>query len=181
CWQITVGFAIGIPFVYVLALVMALWGLGWLLTGRRRLSRRLPRPRGAAGGGLFLLVPGLLVQPYLRVLAAHPASERSEAMLPLFSPPWSGLRLSSDTSWYWGDRQIADRAKLFWPPEMIVSPGLVLAALAVLGLFVSAWPLRRRLPLAVATALAPALTLGTQFWGGGCWAYLLLFRNLPGW
>jgi hypothetical protein len=180
CWQITLGFAIGIPFGYVLALVMALWGLGWLLTGRRRLPGRLFVAEGV-GGGLFLLATGLLVQPYLRVLATNPASERSEAMLPLFSPPWSGLRLSSDTSWFWGDRQIADRAELFWPPEMIVSPGLVLAALAVLGLFVSAWPLRRRLALAAATALATALTLGTQFWGGGSWTYLVLYRYLPGW
>jgi hypothetical protein len=179
-WQITLGFAIGIPFVYVLALVAALTGLGWLRSGRPRLPRRL-LVADVAGGGVFLLVTGLLVQPYLRVLATNPASERSEAMLPLFSPPWSGLRLSSDTSWFWGDRQVADRAKLFWPPEMIVSPGLALAALAVLGLFVSAWPLRRRLPLAVATALATALTLGTQFWGGGSWTYLLLYRYVPGW
>ena len=179
CWQITVGFAIGIPFVYVLALVTALWCLGWLPPGAG-VPRRLLVAEGV-GGGVFLLVTGLLVQPYLHVLATNPASQRSEAMLPLFSPPWSGLSLSSDTSWFWGDRQIADRAKLFWPPEMIVSPGRVLAALAVLGLFVSAWPLRRRLALAVATALATALTLGTQFWGGGSWTYLALFRHLPGW
>jgi len=180
CWQITLGFAIGIPFVYVLALVTALWGLGWLRSGRPPLPRRLLVAEGA-GGGAFLLVTGLLVQPYLRVLATNPASQRSEAMLPLFSPPWTGLRLSSDTSWFWGERQAPDRAKLFWPPEMIVSPGLVLAALAVLGLFVSAWPLRRRIGLALATALATALTLGTQFWGGRAWTYLVLYRYLPGW
>jgi hypothetical protein len=180
CWQITIGFAIGIPFVYVLALVMLLWGVGWLRAGRRPLPRRLLVADGL-GGAAFLLVTGLLVQPYLRVLATNPASQRSEAMLPLFSPPWTGLRLSSDTSWFWGDRQIADRGKLFWPPEMIVSPGLALAVLAVLGLFVSAWPLRRRIGLAVATALATALTLGTQFWGGGSWTYLVLYRYLPGW
>jgi hypothetical protein len=180
CWQITLGFATGIPFVYVLALVAALWGVGWLLTGRRPLPGRLLVAEGV-GGGVFLLVTGLLVQPYLRVLATNPAAGRSEAMLPLFSPPWSGLRLSSDTSWFWGDRQIADRAELFWAPEMIVSPGLMLAALAVLGLVVSAWPLRRRLALAIATALATALTLGTHFWGGGSWTYLVLFRYLPGW
>jgi hypothetical protein len=180
CWQITLGFAIGIPFAYALATVTALWGLGWLLTGRRPLPRRLLVAEGI-GGAAFLLVAGLLVQPYLRVVATNPASARTEAMLPLFSPPWTGLRLSSDTSWFWGERQAADRAKLFWPPEMIVSPGLVLAALAVLGLFVSAWPLRRRLGLALATALLTALTLGTQFWGGGSWTYLVLYRYLPGW
>ena len=180
CWQITIGFAIGIPFAYALALVLVLWGIGWLATGRRPLPRRLLVAEGV-GLAAFLLVAGLLVQPYLRVLAANPASQRSEAMLPLFSPPWHGLLLSSDTSWFWGDRQAGDRAALFWPPEMIVAPGIVLAVLAVLGLFVSAWPLRRRLGLALATALATALTLGTQFWGGGSWTYVLLFRHLPGW
>ena len=42
------------------------------------------------------------------------------------------------------------RAELAWPPEMVLSPGLVLLALAVLGLVVSVWPLRRRLVLAAA-------------------------------
>jgi hypothetical protein len=180
CWQITVGFAIGIPFGYALALVMALWAVGWLATGRHPLPPRLLLADGI-GGGAFLLLTALLIQPYVRVLAADPASRRSEAMLRLFSPPWSGLRLSSDTSWFWGDRQAVDRGKLFWPPEMIVSPGVALAALAVLGLFVSAWPVRRRLGLALATAVATALTLGTQFWGGGEWTYLPLYRHLPGW
>ena len=64
---------------------------------------------------------------------------------------------------------------------MIVSPGHVLAVLAVLGLVVSVWPLRRRLLLGLATAVATVLTLGTQAPGGGAWSYLLLYRYLPGW
>ena len=64
---------------------------------------------------------------------------------------------------------------------MIISPGHVLAVLAVLGLVVSVWPLRRRLLLGLATAVATVLTLGTQAPGGGGWSYLLLYRHLPGW
>jgi hypothetical protein len=180
CWQITLGFATGIVFGYVLGGICLLWAAGWLRAGRPRLPRALLVADGA-GALAFGVVTVLLVRPYLRVLAANPGARRSEAMLPLFSPPPSGLNLTSATSWFWGDRQAADRAKLFWPPEMIVSPGHVLAVLAVLGLAVSVWPLRRRLLLGLATLVATVLTLGTQAPGGGQWSYLLLYRHLPGW
>ncbi len=180
CWQITLGFATGIVFGYVLAGVCLLWAIGWLRAGRPRLPRTLLVAEGL-GGTAFLLVTYLLTRPYLRVLERFPSAERSEAMLDLFSPPPSGLRLSSDTSWFWGDRQAAERAELSWPPEMIVSPGHVLAALAVLGLFVSAWSVRRRLLLGLATAVATVLALGTQAVGDGEWTYLPLYRHLPGW
>ena len=180
CWQITLGFATGIVFGYVLAGVCLLWAIGWLRAGRPRLPRALLVAEGV-GGGAFLLVTYLLTRPYLRVLERFPSAERSEAMLDLFSPPPSGLRLSSDTSWFWGERQAADRAKLTWAPEMILSPGHVLAALAVLGLVVSVWSLRRRLLLGLATAVATVLALGTQAVGDGEWTYLPLYRHLPGW
>ncbi len=180
CWQLTMGFATGIAFGYVLAGVCLLWGVGWLRRGRPRLPRRLVVAE-VAGAGSFLLVTWLLTRPYLRVLEANPGARRSEAMLDLFSPPPAGLRLAPDTSWFWGDRQAAERAELFWPPEMVVSPGHVLAGLAVLGLVVSVWPLRRRLLLGAATAVATVLTLGTQAPGDGEWSYLLLYRHLPGW
>jgi hypothetical protein len=180
CWQITLGFATGIAFGYLLAGVCLLWAAGWLRAGRPRLPRALLVADGA-GALAFGAVTVLLVRPYLRVLAANPGARRSEATLGLFSPPPSGLNLTSATSWFWGDRQAADRAKLFWPPEMIISPGHVLAVLAVLGLVVSVWPLRRRLLLGLATLVATVLTLGTQAPGGGAWSYLLLYRYLPGW
>src|SRR3954453_2488833 len=180
CWQITVGFATGIAFGYVLGGICLLWAAGWLRAGRPRLPRALLVADGA-GALAFGVVTLLLVRPYLRVLAVNPGARRSEAMLGLFSPPPSGLNLTSATAWFWGDRQAADRAKLFWPPEMIVSPGHVLAVLAVLGLVVSVWPLRRRLLLGLATLVATLLTLGTQAPGGGEWGYLLLYRYLPGW
>jgi hypothetical protein len=180
CWQITLGFATGIVFGYVLAGVCVLWAAGWLRAGRPGLPRAL-LVADAVGASAFAVVTLLLVRPYLRVLAANPGAQRSEAMLGLFSPPPKGLTLSPATSWFWGDRQADDRAKLFWPPEMIISPGRVLAVLAVLGLVVSIWPLRRRLLLGLATAVATVLTLGTQAPGHGEWGYLLLYRYLPGW
>jgi hypothetical protein len=182
CWQLTFGFATGVWFAYSLAVPLGLLTLGWLVAGRRR--ARLPRSLVVAhgvGGVAFAATAGLLVQPYLRVIAGHPEARRGENWLPLYSPPWHGLLTAPATNWFWGDRQTRWRAELSWPPEMVLSPGLVLLALAALGLVFSAWPLRRRLALAAATASVCILALGTSAPGGGRWTYLPLFRHAPGW
>ena len=184
CWQLTLGFATGIWFVYSLALPMLGWALGWLMRWRRSGRQPLPRSVLAAhgiGGLAFTLTGGLLVQPYLAVIAAHPEAVRGPNWLPLFSPPWRGLLTAPDTSRFWGERQTIWRAWLTWPPEMVLSPGMVLLGLAVIGLFVSVWPWRRRLGLAAATAVLTVLAMGTTFPGGGRWTYLPLFRHAPGW
>jgi hypothetical protein len=180
CWQLTLGFATGIWFVYGLALSMLGWLAGWLLTGRRPLPRSVLLAHGI-GGSALAVTARLLLQPYLRVIAAHPEAVRGENWLPLFSPPWRGLLTAPVTSRFWGQRQGVWRARLTWPPEMVLSPGMVLIVLAVVGLFVSIWPLRRRLAVAATTVAVTVLSLGTTFPGGGRWTYLPLFHHLPGW
>jgi hypothetical protein len=181
-WQLTFGFAIGIWFAYSLAVPLALLGLGWVLRGRRRagLPRRVVLAHGI-GGAAFVGAAALLVQPYLQVIAAHPEAKRGENWLPLFSPPWRGLLTAPETSWFWGDRQVRWRSALSWPPEMVLSPGIVLLVLAAVGLVFSVWSWRRRLGLAAATVALTVLALGTQFVDGGRWTYLPLYRHLPGW
>jgi hypothetical protein len=181
-WQLTLGFATGIWFVYGLAIPLGLLAVGWLLRGRRR-----ARPPWSVvlahgiGGAVFTLAGALLVQPYLRVIAAHPEAKRGENWLPLFSPPWRGLLTAPVTSWFWGDRQLHWRALLPWQPEMVLSPGLVLIVVAVLGLGFSVFPLRRRLAVGVVTAFVTLLAMGTRAPGGGRWTYLPLFHHAPGW
>lgn len=182
CWQLTLGFAIGIWFAYSTALAMLLLAGGWLLSGRRRAG--LPRPVVLAhgiGGLAFAGLGALLVQPYLRVIEAHPEARRGENWLPLFSPPWRGLLTAPTTSSFWGDRQVNWRSRLSWPPEMVLSPGIVLLVLAVLGLVFSVWPLRRRLLVALTTAVVAVLALGTNAPAGGRWTYLPLYHHAPGW
>jgi len=183
CYQVTFGFALGIWFVHTLGVVLAAWSLGWLVSGRRRARPvRSVLVAHGVGGALFAGTVLALLPPYLRVLAAHPEARRGEDRLPLFSPPWRGLLTAPDTSWWWGDRQDAWRAGLRWPPEMALSPGLVLLALAVTGVFVSVWPWRRRLGLLVVTAALTVLAMGTAFpLGHGAWTYLPLYRHVPGW
>jgi hypothetical protein len=182
CWQLTFGFATGIWFAYSLAVPLALLAIGWLVRGRRRapLPWRVVAAHGL-GGAAFAATAGLLVQPYLSVVGAHPEARRGENWLPLFSPPWRGLLVAPETSWFWGDRQRHWRADLTWPPEMVLSPGILLVVLAAVGLVFSVWPWRRRLALGAATAVVALLALGTAAVDGGRWTYLPLFRHLPGW
>jgi hypothetical protein len=182
CWQLTLGFAIGIWFTYTLAAVIALLALGWVVRGRRRagLPTSVILAHGLAGTA-FAATGLLLVQPYLRVMENHPQSQRGENWLPLFSPPWRGLLTAPVTNWFWGERQTSWRQDLTWPPEMILSPGILLIVLAATGLVFSVWPWRRRLGVALVTGWLVVLTMGTRFPGEGRWTYLPLYRHLPGW
>ena len=185
CWQLTFGFALGIWFVYTVAVVTLALGVGWLLAGRRRMPwKRLPRRLLLAdglGGLVFLGWTYLLVTPYLRVLASHPDAQRSVAMLDLFSPPWFGLLTGAQYDWFWGDKQQLWRAtRGWWAPEMEMSPGLLLLGVAVAGLFISRWPLRRRIGVAAVTAVLTVLSLGTTF-PLAQYTYVPLYFHLPGW
>jgi hypothetical protein len=179
CYQLTFGFALAIPFAYVLAGVLLLWILGWVFSPHRRL-RWSALVADLFGGIAFLAVAAVLVQPYLRVLEAHPESRRGEEWLWL-SPPWRGLLTAPAASVWWGDLHQGWRSTLRWTPEMVLLPGFVLIGLAVLGILVSSWTVRSRLALLVTGAVLVVLSLGTTAPGGGRWTYLLLYRNLPGW
>jgi hypothetical protein len=185
-WQLTFGFATGIWLGYSLALVMACLAVGWLLWGRHRAGlRRLHAVliADALGSVVFLGAAYLLLIPHLRVLADHPDAQRVEGMLDLFSPPWFGLLSAGDTNVFWGGYLAGWRAEIAqrWPPEMYMSPGILLLGLGVVGVFVSAWPRRRRLPLAAVTALLAVLAMGTRGPAGGRFTYIPLYDHLPGW
>ncbi len=195
CWQLTIGFATGIWFGYFLALIMLCLVTGWLLVVRRHagqhgragpvratLSRRLVLA-DLAGGVAFLVTTGLLALPHLRVLERVPEAQRVQAMLDLFSPPWFGLLTAGPSNRVWGERQADWQAQIsmLWPPEMYMSPGVLLIGLAVAGLFISSWPLRRRLVLGAVTAVLAVLALGTRGPDGGRYTYLPLWEHVPGW
>ncbi len=178
-WQISLGFALGVAFGYLLFLIGLVALGGWLVAGRPRLPRRLI---GAdlAGGLALALVTGLLALPYLRVIADHPEAKRGPADLALFSPPPSGYFIAPDTSTLWGSAQAGARAQLSWPPEMALLPGFLLLALALAGLLAGAAPLRRRLWLAAVVGATAILGLGTTL-AGGRYTMLPIQAHLPGW
>jgi hypothetical protein len=178
-WQISLGFALGIPFAYVIAGTAAVVLIGWICRGRRPLPAGLLRA-DLAGGAIFLGITALMVLPYLTVLAEHPDARRSEAWLDLFSPPFRGFFISAEHSWLWGTAEKAPREGLAYAPEMAILPGIALIALAALGLFVSSWTLRVRALLAAGVAGTAWLAMGTAGPSHGRYGYLLLYRFLPG-
>jgi hypothetical protein len=182
-WQVTLGFGIGLPFVYVLCLATVVAAVGWLVCLIRRRRRPFPLRMLATdliGGLIFTGVSLAMAVPYLRVLADHPYARRTEQELAWYSPPLRGYLTAPAESLPWGAAHAPARASLQFPAEMTMLPGLVLLGLAVAGLFLSIWTVRQRILLALGVAGTVALGMGTNFFHGE-YGYLLLFRYLPGW
>ncbi|MEV4493424.1 hypothetical protein AB0K04_25340 [Micromonospora coxensis] len=184
-WQVTLGFGIGLPFAYVLALLCLTVVGGYGLTWWRRRARPAA-PRGLlladlAGAAGFAGVTLLMAAPYFEVVARHPAGRRTVAQVEMFSPPVRGFLTAPPESWLWGPRHEAARATLGFPGEMTLLPGVALVALALTGLVFSAWRLRHRLALAAGVLVSLVLAAGTTFGGDGDPGYVTLMRHLPGW
>ncbi|MFF5231161.1 hypothetical protein [Dactylosporangium sp. NPDC000521] len=184
-WQISLGFGIGIPFVYALLLAVLATAVSW---GYRHVRKwGVTRPFGwklffanLGGGAIFSVVGGLMAYPYLQVLKEHPYARRSEELVGLFSPPLKGFFIAPKESWLWGDAYEGARATLSWAPEMALLPGFFLYGLAFAGLFVSAWRLKHRIWMLVGVIGTVALAMGTHGPGEGEFGYLALYRALPG-
>jgi hypothetical protein len=179
CWQLLLGFAVGLPFAYVVALVCVAAGAGWLVAGRPQLPKKL-LAADLLGGVAFALTGAFMAMPYLRVAERYPNARRGEADVEFFSAPLRGLFIAPPESKFWGDRHALARAELPFVPEMTLLPGIVLAVLAIVGLGVSVWSARQRLALAAATAISIVLALGTTVLDGK-YTYLPLLHHLPGW
>jgi len=184
-WQISLGFGIGLPFIYILA-VICLVSLTMYLV-RRTWFWPQRKPFGAvllltdlAGGALFTAVGVLLAIPYFRVAELHPNAARTMADLAAYSPPVSGFFTAPAESLIWGDRHADARAALPWHPEMTLLPGFVLYALALAGLVLSIWTWRQRLLLLAGVLLTGILAMGSSFFDG-TYSYGLLFEYVPGW
>ncbi|MFY1653469.1 hypothetical protein ACN27J_21595 [Solwaraspora sp. WMMB762] len=184
-WQVSLGFGIGLPFIYILAII-CLVSLAMYLV-RRTWFWPQRKPFGAvllltdvAGGALFTAVGVLLAIPYFRVAELHPNAARTMDDLAAYSPPLSGFFTAPAESLIWGDRHADARAALPWHPEMTLLPGFVLYALALAGLVLSIWTWRQRLLLLAGVLLTGILAMGSSFFGG-TYSYGLLFEYVPGW
>jgi hypothetical protein len=174
-WQILLGFGIGLPFAYLLAAGCLAAVVGWLITGRPALGRRLILA-DIAGGLAFAAATGYLAMIYLRVRELHPQTPRSWEYIALFSPTWRGLVTAPRPSLPWGAWHEAARAAMGNAPnEKVLLCGFALYALAAAGLFASIWTIRQRVLLGVAIVIGVLLALGTN---GPLYVYL--FRYLPG-
>jgi hypothetical protein len=177
-WQISLGFALGIWFAYLLAGLTTLCAATWLRRGRPALPAPLLRAT-AAGGGLFLLVTALMVRPYLRILADDPNAVRGREEVVFFSPPLRGLLAAPGESRVWGSATGFVRDTLPWAPEQALFPGVLVVGLAVVGLRWRGATRGLRIGLFVGTGLLVLLSFGFSLLDGRL--YAPLYDYAPGW
>lgn len=185
-WQVTLGFGIGLVFVYVLALIATIVASVWLA---RRIARRRRHPIGRiigadlVGGSIFSAVTVLMALPYLAVVDRYGIT-RPMVEVEYYSPPLRGFFVAPEQSWLWGGLHADIRGSSvdgqdFVPAEMALLPGFVLIGLAVAGLLYSVWSVWARVWLAAGVAVTVGLGMGPRLWDGAI--YEPLYEWLPGW
>jgi hypothetical protein len=227
-WQLTIGFALGLPFGYLLA---AIGLLAVLVTPIRKLRARrqrraaekvdpfadpypdvpefadpasgvaviTPDPSGRTvrtghliladlvGAGLFAAVGALMAFPYLRVRAIDPqaiTAARGLDQVLQYSPKPIGLVSPPNVDGTWS--RLTDlHAAASGSNELLLLPGAILLALALLGLAISTWRWWWRVLLLGVIVLVAALSLGRRFpdrlFPGPAAPFVLLWRHVPGW
>lgn len=181
-WQLSIGFSLGLPFAYLLALLGLISFVAWLRRGRPPLPRALVVAT-AAGLAIFLGSAFVLSRPYERVRADHPQSERPPEVVEAYSGPAYAFLVAPDENEVWGGATAALRDDLTNVPEKTLFPGLVILALAGLGLLSAGGVLPRplRVGLGLGVLGVSVLALGFQTEDGLLWPYRVVYELLPGW
>lgn len=174
-WQVSLGFGVGLVFVYMLALTCLVAAIGWLVRGRPPLPRRLIAG-DLAGGLIFTAVTGYFAYAFAQIRELYPDVLRSWDYVGAFSPTLRGLLVAPGPSLPWGKLHEPGRIALgVADNEKALLCGFALYLLAFGGLFLSVWTLRQRLLLLAGTLVGIALSLGTN---GPL--YRLLYLYVPG-
>jgi hypothetical protein len=179
-WQLSIGFAIGLPFAYLLALLVAIGAVVWWRRGRPPVERRM-LAAGAGGAALFLAVAAVIATPYLRVADTHPEATRPPSTVEEFSGPLSVFILNSDENWVWGDATLDLFLEINNPAEKTLFYGAAILLLALAGFATSVFPRWLRFSLGGAVVGISVLALGFQEEQGLLWPYRVVYEVLPGW
>jgi hypothetical protein len=202
-WQISLGFGIGLPFAYALALLVVVAVVAWLVAPLPAVPvswlRSQPagwvrawwaaRPKfspwllgaNVAGGLLFAGVALAMAYPYLQVVEQHPYARRGVNELAMYSPPVHGFLTAPAESWLWGTEHSGLRASMRAPNEGSLLLGYVVIGLALAGLLYSVWPYYVRFLLLLGMIGSVVLAMGTSAPLDGKLTYGVLHRFLPGW
>lgn len=178
-WQFSMGWSVGVPFAYVLALILVIAVAGWLFSRRPKI-RWLVLAADAVGIAIFAATVAALGYLNHRAVAAGSGLRVSREALSEMSPPWRGFLTAPKESLLWGHWHDAPRAALSSPSAMAMLPGYFVAALAIAGLAWSIWKLAQRLVLLVCVALSIIFAMGTAGPENGHLGYQLLTWNFPG-
>jgi hypothetical protein len=178
-WQISIGFAMGIWFVYLLGLIALVVAVGWWQLGRGRPPRRMVTAT-LVGVGLLGSSVLLLLQPYLTVIEKYPqAQQRDLGTVEFFAPPPRGLLVAAPENRIWGPRTEPVRTHLPWQTEQTLFPGVTVVLLAAVGLRWRRMDRRLRVGLFVLGGFVLLLGFGPRLEGGVL--YEPFYRWAPGW
>ena len=179
-WQLSLGWVLGLPFAYGIAGAVLIAVIAWLLRGRPAIPRNM-LIASAAGAVVFLAVSYWIAHHYLYIADNFPASKRSPHEVAAFSGPLKVFLTAPEENWVWGAATAGFRNSLTTLQEKTLFPGLVIVALAVVGIFSSSLSRRTRIGLGIATVAILVLQLGFREEGGLLWPYRVLYDLLPGW
>jgi len=178
-WQVSLGWNLGLPFLYVLAFLAAVAAIWWLVRGRPEASRALFIST-AAGVAALLAVSAVLARPYFAVLEDHPEAKRSKDVVAFWSPPVRSLLAAPADSLVWGAATRGIREQLRSPEEQAIFPGAAVLALALLGVAAPGFSGRVRAALVLAAVVAGVFSLGYGI-RGSSFTYDVLYDYFPGW
>ncbi|MGH2953673.1 MAG: hypothetical protein ACRDK9_06575, partial [Solirubrobacterales bacterium] len=179
-WQFSLGPTLGLPLIYLLALLGVIALCAWVGRGRPGLDRRLVVAT-AAGVALLVAVVSLIALPYLRVAEEHPEAERLPATVEAYSGPMSAFVVASGENLIWADASTGLRDDHENFQEVALFPGVAILVLAITGLISGVLRRPLRIGLGAGVAVASILALGFQERDGLLWPYRIAYEVLPGW
>ena len=179
-WQLSLGFALGLPLAYLLAGGLVALLAVWIWRGRPPIDRRL-LVAGVGGAVIFVAIAALIARPYFRVADEHPEAKRPPSTVEAFSGPVSVFLTAPDENLVWADVTEPIRDELENVPEKTLFPGAVIVVLALVGLSSARLDRRLRVGLGAGVVAISVLALGFQEDDGLIWPYRLLYEALPGW
>ncbi len=179
-WQLTIGFTIGLPMSHLIGLLALIAAVVWWRRGRPALPRRLVVAT-VAGFLLFTTTAVVIGRPYLRVADDHPQAHRSPETVEDFSGPIDVFAVAPAENQIWGPVTEPLREDIEAIPEKTLFPGLLIVALALIGLGSGALARPVRIGLAIGVVGVSVLALGFQADDGWIWPYRVLFDINPLW
>ena len=179
-WQVSIGWALGLPFAYGIAGAVLIGVIAWLARGRPPIPRRMILA-GVAGAIVFTLFSYWIAHAYLYIGDHFPASKRSPHEVAAFSGPLKAFLAAPEENFVWGHATAGIRDTLTTWQEKTLFPGAVILLLAIAGLWSSSLSKRWRIGLGIAAVAFLVLSLGFREEGGLLWPYRVLYEVLPGW
>jgi hypothetical protein len=179
-WQLSLSWSLGLPFAYLLMLLIAIGVVIWWRRGRPEIDRGV-LVAAIVGGLIFIGGAAILSRPYERVADAHPQARRSPATVAAYSGPVWEFLSAPDENLVWGGATAGLRDDLGPIPEKTLFSGLLTVVLAIAGAGWSGYSRGLRWGLVIAAIGISILAMGFEEPGGLLYPDRILYDVLPGW